>query len=184
MSEIRVVQRMPSKDEMTKRAELSQDGKFRWWLTREWSDQVKPARVCWIMLNPSTADEKIDDPTIRRCIGFTRRREFGALIVVNLFALRSTDPRALKGHYHADYDFTEENAVIMEAALSSHEIICAWGNGGGLLCRGDDVGNMLVRAGLHPLSFGTTAQVEPRHPLYVRADEPLMELELHKPDRR
>ena len=164
---------MPAQEQMLKRAKLSPDGKYRWWLTREWSDEAKPSRACWVMLNPSTADDKIDDPTIRRCISFTKRRGFGALIVVNLFALRSTDPKALKNHYGPDHDFGEENAVIMEATKNSHEVICAWGNGGGLLCRGDDVGRMLERAGVVPLCFGTTGAEEPRHPLYVRSDEPV-----------
>ena len=74
-------------------AVFSEDRRYRYLLERRVGDS--PKRVLFIMLNPSKADEKYNDPTIRRCIGFAREWGFGLLHVVNLLALMSTDPRAL-----------------------------------------------------------------------------------------
>src|SRR5438105_250311 len=72
---------------------FSPDKQYRYLLTRSW-DHI-PQAMTWIMLNPSTADAFRDDPTIRRCISFARREGCGSIRVVNLFALRATDPRDL-----------------------------------------------------------------------------------------
>lgn len=79
---------------MERAAEFSGCGRYRYSLRRRWADGGPPA--CWIMLNPSTADAEKDAPTIRRCIGFSKAWGHNALVVVNLFALRSTDPTALR----------------------------------------------------------------------------------------
>ena len=79
---------------MEKSAILSADRKYRYVLTRIW-DETKPT-VVFIGLNPSTADEEVDDKTIRKCIGYAKRWGYGKLIMVNLFAFRSTDPSMLK----------------------------------------------------------------------------------------
>jgi len=71
---------------------VSDDGLYRYRLWRRW-DAECPTMV-WIMLNPSTADAEVDDPTIRRCIGFARREHCGGIEVVNLYALRATNPAA------------------------------------------------------------------------------------------
>lgn len=75
-------------------ARLSPCGLYRYTLTRTW-DATKP-RACWIGLNPSTADASEDDPTIRRMCGFADAWKCGGIIVVNLFALRATDPKELR----------------------------------------------------------------------------------------
>ena len=75
-------------------AVISQDERHRYSLTRRWGDG--PRVCCWIMLNPSTADATTDDPTIRRCIGFTHAWGYDALTVVNLYAWRATDPADLR----------------------------------------------------------------------------------------
>lgn len=72
---------------MRSHAVLSEDGVYRYRLTREWGENLDACkRVCFVMLNPSTADASKDDPTIRKCIGFATRLGFDALEVVNLFA--------------------------------------------------------------------------------------------------
>src|SRR3954468_18218250 len=72
---------------------LSDDGLYRYRLWRIWDD-LAPVMV-WVMLNPSTADADVDDPTIRKCIGFAKRHRHGGIILANLFAWRTTDPREL-----------------------------------------------------------------------------------------
>ena len=80
-------------------AVISQDERHRYSLTRRWGDG--PRVCCWIMLNPSTADATTDDPTIRRCIGFTHDWGYDALTVVNLYAWRATDPADLRNAQRA-----------------------------------------------------------------------------------
>ena len=103
-------------------AELSPCGTYRYNLTREWSDGQC---VAWLMLNPSTADAREDDPTIRRCIGFSKRWGYGRMIVVNLFALRSTDPRALAKN--TDPVGVQNDYWITKAMQEARECVCAWG---------------------------------------------------------
>jgi hypothetical protein len=139
---------------------------YRYRLDRRWSGGEG---VCgFIMLNPSTADERLDDPTIRRCIGFAKGWGYAGLIVGNLFALRATDPAVLLAA--RDPVGGAANArtlvdLIDEAAL----ILCAWGQFAGV---GEHGGNAiaLVRArGRLPHCLGLTKHGAPRHPLYLPA---------------
>lgn len=88
---------------MIKDAILSEDRKYRYILSRTW-DETKPT-VLFIGLNPSTADENEDDPTIRRCIIFAKSWGYGGLIMANLFAFRTTNPQGL---------YSEKNPVGSE----------------------------------------------------------------------
>lgn len=156
-------------------ARFSDCGTYRYELARRWSHG--PA-VAWIMLNPSTADASVDDPTIRRCIQFSRGWGMGGLVVVNLFALRSTDPAALKT---AAWPVGPENDdAIHDAIVRSRAVVAAWGVHGDLRGRADEVREMVAVLG-RPLScLGTTKDGHPRHPLYVKGDTPLMTLEERK----
>lgn len=78
---------------MIKSAIISECGKYRYSLSRIWDENK--ANVLFIMLNPSTADGDVDDPTIRRCIGFAKSWGYGGIYVGNLFAYRATDPKEL-----------------------------------------------------------------------------------------
>ena len=107
-------------------AEFSACGRYRYWLERRWSAD-SPA--VFVMLNPSTADAKIDDPTIRRCMGFAKREGHGGLVVVNLFGWRSSDPRQL---VLADDPVGPGNTraigeALLMGATTSGRVICAWG---------------------------------------------------------
>jgi hypothetical protein len=122
-------------------------------------------RLLVIGLNPSTADETLDDPTIRRCIGFARRWGYGRLTVANLFAFRTTDPGALR---QAVDPVGPENDRHLLACATADTILAAWGGGGNLYGRGAAVCDLLQS----PLwlCLGRTSTGQPRHPLYIRSD--------------
>ena len=111
-------------------AEISHGGRYRWRLTRVWG---QGARVCWIMLNPSTADASVDDPTIRRCRGFSQAWGFGGLHVVNLFPLRASEPRVLRevnASIRRGIGLGRSNREwIKECAADAGKVVCAWGAG-------------------------------------------------------
>lgn len=107
---------------MKRTAILSDCGRFRYHLRREWTEG---GTLLFVMLNPSTADAAVDDNTIRRCVGFAQAEGFGAMEVVNLFAYRATDPADLR---RVGYPVGPENDfhLRMSAALA-HRICVAWG---------------------------------------------------------
>ena len=154
-------------------ATISPDGIYRYALTRRW-DSTK-GLVRWIMLNPSTADATVDDPTIRRCMGFARSWGFGGILVHNLFALRATDPRELKRH--PDPVGPHNNAHLADPQASRLPTVCAWGAHGALNGRADAVLDLLRRAGAKPTCLGLTKAGHPRHPLYLPASAELSDLE-------
>ena len=137
-------------------------GSYRYALTREWG---AGPRIVFAMLNPSTACERRNDPTVARCERRARAGGFGAMRVVNLFALRATDPRAMMAH--PDPTGPGNDAVLEEAARWGDLLLCGWGVHGAHLGRGAAVAARLRAAGhaLHVL--GLTREGHPRHPLYV-----------------
>ena len=115
------------------------------------------------MLNPSTGDDRHDDPTIRRCIGFATSWGFGRVAVGNLFAFRTRSPSVLR---HAALPVGRSNdRWLQRLACDSSRVIAAWGNHGSLMARDRQVCALL--GPLHMLSL--TQQGQPRHPLYVPA---------------
>lgn len=168
-------------------AELSIDGRYRYTLTRTLATRLgaDPERVAaFVMLNPSTADEHADDPTIRRCIGFADREGCGALVVVNLSAIRATDPAELAELAEPDETVTR-NAVAIRSAVrlaarSSGPVIAAWGASSsargwpGRAARVAALERLLRAEGVGAVCLGATAAGDPRHPLYVRGDAPLI----------
>ena len=142
------------------RARLSACRRYRYALWRVWSDGPQ---VLFVMLNPSTADERVDDPTIRRCIGFALSWGFGSVAVGNLFAFRTPDPSLLK---RSTAPVGRDNdAWLRRLQRRAALTVAAWGNHGGFLERGDAVRSLLAS----PHTLGLTRRGEPRHPLYVPA---------------
>jgi len=154
--------------EMRRSAEISLCLKYRYSLAREWAAGT---RCLFVMLNPSTADAFADDPTIRRCIGFARAWGHGALEVVNLFALRSTDPAALRTA--ADPVGPNNDAILLEAARRADLVVAAWGKDPMARARAARVTALVTRHhAMHCLV--KNADGSPKHPLYVAADTALV----------
>ena len=155
---------------MRRSAEISPCGQYRWWLRRSWGGRDDPAKVCcFIMLNPSTADAEIDDQTIRRCIAFAKREGCTTLSVRNLFALRSTDPDALR---RATDPVGPSNDSELRAALTADLVIAAWGSKVPVAGRDRWVMRHIL-GGAKLWCLGTTKDGYPRHPLYVKGDKAL-----------
>lgn len=168
----------------TTHAVLSDDRTYRYRLDRVW-DKSSHRRMVVIGLNPSTADETTDDPTIRRCVHFAQREACGGLIMLNLFAFRATDPRECAKHYStekakADLYFHERNDIVTCSACGVMErgngpVVAAWGAHQMAVQRGDYVRRMLRTRGIDLLALGITKDGHPKHPLYLRNDSPLVE---------
>lgn len=142
-------------------AVLSEDNKYRYILSRAWGPGP---HVTFIGLNPSTADATTDDPTIRRCIGFAKSWGAGSLVMVNLFAFRSTDPQNLLTT--AD-PIGPENDHWLDVGLKDAEIVvAAWGTRGGLLGRAEAVRHK-YHGRLSALKITNSGM--PGHPLYIPA---------------
>lgn len=142
-------------------AVISECGLYRYRLEREWD--ATTSKVAFLMLNPSTADHAEDDPTIRRCVGFAKAWGFGGLVVGNLFALRSTDPKAL--YAHPDPVGPDNDQHLTEICQSALRIICAWGTHGKHLGRDRAVYDKLEFFDLRALKV--TTKGHPGHPLYI-----------------
>lgn len=145
---------------------FSDCGSYRYLLTREFS--ASGETCLFIMLNPSTADANLDDPTIGRCAGFARRWGMAELRVVNLFALRSSDPKQLE--WAEDPVGPDNDAVIASELRRASLIVVAWGNHGKLHGRADEVRSLVAQSGVTVQQLGTNITGEPRHPLYVAFD--------------
>lgn len=141
-------------------AKLSPDRLYRYRLWRIW-DKSKPL-ILFIGLNPSTADEWVNDPTIRRCIGFAHDWGYGGMLFGNLFAYRNTYPEQLK--ICTVDPIGSDNDIELKAmnAEASKTILC-WGNDGTYMGRGAIVMKMFPDA----YCFGFTKQGQPKHPLYL-----------------
>jgi len=148
---------------MERIASFSRDGRHRYELGRRWSDGPT---LTWIMLNPSAADARIDDPTVRRCIEFSRAWGFGGLQVVNLFAWRAAEPTALLDA--ADLHGAGGDRRLRRALRDAEAVVVAWGNvHPRLQSRAREVARWVPA---DAWCLGLTSRGAPRHPLYVRGD--------------
>jgi len=150
-------------------AEFSSDGCYRYEL-RRLVDALGHGEIAWVMLNPSTADEHSNDPTIRRCIDFSRRWGFRFLRVVNICPVRSTNPKGARGWGESPVDGAYFlNLNYIERAVQEADVtVMAWGSHGWGI--GGD--NYREEIGCHTDEawvLGWTANGQPRHPLYIQA---------------
>lgn len=142
---------------------ISECSRYRFELTRRWNDGPL---LEFIMLNPSTADESVDDPTIRRCVGFAKRWGYGAIVVRNLFAWRATNPAVLAniddpvGADNREY-LARTDADCTIVAWGAHPAAVGWWNGYPFSWQS----SVIERPALFCL--GTNASGSPKHPLYV-----------------
>lgn len=151
-------------------ADISECGTYRYRLYRDWSED---GGCClFVMLNPSTADAEQDDPTIRKCMGFAKRWGYGRIMVVNLFAFRSTKPRGLLDV--ADPVGPDNDVFIREEAEAASRIVFAWGSHlvlePRLSTRAWVVRKLLGGHWRKTVVLGRCKDGKPRHPLMLAYD--------------
>ncbi|ABD56950.1 DUF1643 domain-containing protein [Jannaschia sp. CCS1] len=137
--------------------------RYRYALTRVWDADGQ--RALFIMLNPSTATEVQNDPTVERCERRARTLGFGAFRVLNIFAYRATDPRDMRRA--ADPVGPANDAAILAGLDWADRVICAWGTHGEHLARGPAVADLLWGTGRELLHLGLSKAGHPKHPLYI-----------------
>ena len=142
-------------------AKLSDCRNYRYALWRTW-DQSKPY-VMFVGLNPSTADETTDDPTLTRCINYAKSWDYGGVCMANLFAFRATEPAVMKAAL--DPVGVENDSWLIKLAESSGIVIAAWGNDGSFVGRAQQVKSLLPN--MFCLKINKSG--EPAHPLYQKA---------------
>ena len=147
---------------VNKNATFSDCRKYRYALSRTWNGKKKT--ILFIGLNPSTANEKIDDPTIRRCINYAQNWGYASLLMVNLFAYRATLPSELKNVKNPIGN--DNDLQIIELSKKADIAVAAWGNEGTLLNRDKEVKKILPN--LMCLKINKSGQ--PAHPLYQKKD--------------
>lgn len=158
---------------MTSNAVIDTSGLYRYSLTRRWGIGP-PNSVCFMMLNPSTADASVDDPTIRRCIGFAKRWGHDGLEVVNVFGLRSADPS--KVLMSPNPLGIQNHAYIQAAFVMADKIVVAWGASLNVV---PWLPRPIMDIYEHKLfCLGLTKTGQPRHPLYAKADSELIPYKL------
>ncbi len=167
----------------------SPDRRYRYFLRRPWceqldqgfaeagADDMQRPPIAFLLLNPSTADERKDDPTVARCRRYAVAWGFGEVIVLNAFAYRATDPKDMRAQ--SDPVGPENDATLLATlpvvqALGGR-LVCGWGNHGAHLGRSDHLRELLADfQGLR--CFPKTKAGEPGHPLYLRKDVALQDL--------
>lgn len=159
---------------MNKSAILSECNRYRYTLSRTW-DADRDA-LLFVMLNPSTADAELDDPTIRRCIGFGESLGYGSVTVVNLFAFRATDPKQLYSKEEEYLIGPKNDFYIRFAANESDTVVCAWGSHGRRFPKRVARVAKLIGQPLWCLRQGRDGT--PHHPLYLPGDLQLQTWEL------
>ncbi|NNK17163.1 MAG: DUF1643 domain-containing protein [Sulfitobacter sp.] len=158
-----MISRSHTKGDAPSTAVYSDCERYRYSLTRVWNPAGK--RVLFVMLNPSTATEVENDPTVERCERRARHLGFGAFRVTNIFAWRATDPRDMRAAH--DPVGPENDATLMDGADWADEIIAAWGVHGAHKGRGPEVAQLLAQLDMPVFHLGLSKAGHPKHPLYL-----------------
>lgn len=137
----------------------------RTWRYRLWRQWAEGNPVLFIMLNPSTADENVNDPTVERCRRYAETWGYGGLVVCNLFAYRSKDPAALRTC--TDPIGPENDRYVAYAARGAGIVVCAWGEHGSFQGRDREVLTMIRLRNITPHYLRLTKAGNPCHPLYL-----------------
>ncbi len=154
--------RQYQKGDAASTATYSPDLRYRYALTRVWAPGPQ---ALFVMLNPSTATEVQNDPTVERCERRARALGFGSFAVANIFAFRATDPRVMRAE--ADPVGPDNDRMIRDLALMADRIICAWGTHGAHLSRGAQVEGLLRPLTPELYHLGLSQAGHPKHPLYI-----------------
>ncbi len=158
-----MITRCHTKGDAPSTAVYSDCERYRYSLTRVWDPAGRKA--LFVMLNPSTATEVQNDPTVERCERRARTLGFGAFRVTNIFAWRDTDPRKMRAA--RDPVGPDNDHAILDGADWADQIVAAWGTHGSHLGRGPDVERLLRNTGLPLFHLGLTKDGHPKHPLYI-----------------
>jgi hypothetical protein len=149
---------------MSRNAFFSKDRKYRYWLLRRWDEnKPNPKTVMFIGLNPSTANETEDDPTIRRCIGFAKSWGYGGMVMTNLYAYVSTNPEDL---FISGENIKMNNKYLLDFCEAGCDIVFAWGSFTKHKARMDEVIAMFPDA----YCIDISKNGYPKHPLYLKGD--------------
>ncbi|MFD3190283.1 DUF1643 domain-containing protein [Sedimentitalea sp. HM32M-2] len=158
-----MITRSHTKGDAPSTAVYSDCQRYRYSLTRVWDPDGRKA--LFVMLNPSTATEVQNDPTVERCERRARALGFGAFQVTNIFAWRDTDPRRMRAA--ADPVGPENDAAILAGAAWADQVVAAWGTHGAHLQRGARVEALLRGTGRDLYHLGLSKAGHPKHPLYI-----------------
>ena len=158
-----MITRTHLKDDAASTATYSDCERYRYDLTRVWDEAGR--RIAFVMLNPSTATEVQNDPTVERCERRARTLGYGAFRVCNIFAWRDTDPFAMRKA--AEPIGPANDAAISEACLWADTVVAAWGTHGAHLGRGPQVEVLMRGAGKPLYHLGLSKAGHPKHPLYI-----------------
>lgn len=157
---------------------FSADRVWRYALWRKWDSSLPPLMV--VGLNPSTADETVDDPTVRRCLGYAREWGFGSLRMLNAFSYRATDPSdmfealahmkpsVMNASNAVNLDYLE--TLAWATVKQNGAVLAAWGNHGAWMGQDALVTEAITRKGVGVACLGKTNTGQPKHPLYLRRD--------------
>lgn len=153
---------------------------YRYELRRTWD--ATQGLVCWVMLNPSTANADEDDATIRRCMAFARDWGYGGIVVRNLFALRATDPRELRRHPHPIGP--RNDRYLLARPTSVAVTVAAWGADPAAWNRTEAVRFLMATTGTELWCLGTNRDGSPKHPLYIKSATHLVPYPAPKRDKQ
>ncbi len=155
-------------DDVKASAEYSPCGRYRYELHRRWNQDQPTKSIMFLMMNPSTATEFVDDPTVKKCRYYANRWDFNHLIIGNVFAYRATNPKEL---LKVDDPQGTENLYRLQKLLTEHNpfLVCAWGRIPKRLSNIEEQAMQLVK-GYEPHVLRLNKVGKPYHPLYLPND--------------